>query len=177
MLFIAATIKLESCGPALFRQKRFGYNNHVINVVKFRTMYMGVSDPSGADRTVRNDQRVTKFGRILRRFSLDELPQLLNVVQGELSLVGPRPHAVAMRVDSRLYYDVVSEYFERHKVKPGITGLAQVSGYRGEVDTIEMARQRVRFDLEYINRWSLWLDLQILLRTVTTVLFDRTRAY
>lgn len=125
---------------------------------------------------MRNDPRVTRIGNFLRRFSLDELPQLINVVRGDLSLVGPRPHAVAMRVDDRLYQEAVSEYFERHKVKPGITGWAQINGHRGEVDSAEAARQRVDYDLQYIDRWSLLFDLKILLATIVTVL-RRDKAY
>jgi Undecaprenyl-phosphate glucose phosphotransferase len=176
MALIALLIKLESRGPIFFVQNRFGYNNQVIRVLKFRTMYAAMSDSSGAQRTVRNDPRVTRIGYFLRRFSLDELPQLINVVRGDLSLVGPRPHAVAMRVDNRLYQEAVSEYFERHKVKPGITGWAQINGHRGEVDSAEAARQRVRYDIEYIDRWSLLFDLKILLATIVTVL-RREKAY
>ncbi len=176
MALMALLIKLESRGPIFFIQNRFGYNNHVIRVLKFRTMYASMSDKSGAQRTVRNDPRVTRIGNFLRRFSLDELPQLINVVRGDLSLVGPRPHAVAMRVDDRLYQEAVSEYFERHKVKPGITGWAQINGHRGEVDSAEAARQRVDYDLQYIDRWSLLFDLKILLATIVTVL-RRDKAY
>jgi Undecaprenyl-phosphate glucose phosphotransferase len=176
MALIALLIKLESRGPIFFKQNRFGYNNQVIRVLKFRTMYASMSDVSGAQRTVRNDPRVTQIGYFLRRFSLDELPQLINVVRGDLSLVGPRPHAVAMRVDDRLYQEAVSEYFERHKVKPGMTGWAQINGHRGEVDSAEAARQRVDYDLEYIDRWSLLFDLRILFATFVTVL-RREKAY
>jgi Undecaprenyl-phosphate glucose phosphotransferase len=176
MALIACLIRVESRGPILFVQNRFGYNNQVIRVLKFRTMHTSMSDLSGAERTVRNDPRVTRVGRFLRRFSLDELPQLINVVRGDLSLVGPRPHAVAMRVDDRLYQEAVLEYFERHKVKPGITGWAQINGCRGEVDSAEVARQRVRYDIEYIDRWSLLFDLRILVATIATVL-RREKAY
>jgi Undecaprenyl-phosphate glucose phosphotransferase len=162
---IAILIKLDSPGPVFFLQKRFGFNNEVIRVLKFRTMHIDRSDPSGAQRTVRNDPRVTRFGHILRWFSFDELPQLINVVRGEMSLVGPRPHAVAMKAGDRLYCDAVERYLHRHRVKPGITGWAQVNGLRGEVDTLEKAHARVAHDLYYIEHWSPWLDLKILLKT------------
>ena len=162
----AILIKLDSPGPVLFVQKRFGFNNEVIGVLKFRTMHIDRADPSGAQRTVRNDPRVTRLGRILRWLSFDELPQLINVIRGDMSLVGPRPHAVAMKAGDRLYGEAVERYLHRHRVKPGITGWAQVSGLRGEVDTLEKAHARVAHDLYYIEHWSPWLDLKILLKTV-----------
>jgi Undecaprenyl-phosphate glucose phosphotransferase len=163
---IAPAIKLDSRGPVLFVQKRFGFNNNVIQVFKFRTMHVDRGDQSGALRTVRNDPRVTHVGRILRWLSLDELPQLVNVLRGDMSLVGPRPHAIAMKTGDRLYCDAVEQYLHRHRVKPGITGWAQVNGLRGEVDTLEKARARVAHDLYYIEHWSPWLDLKILMKTV-----------
>jgi Undecaprenyl-phosphate glucose phosphotransferase len=166
MLVIAILIKLDSRGPVLFVQERFGLNNSVIRVLKFRTMHLSCGDPSGQMRTVRNDPRVTRTGRILRRCSLDELPQLFNVIRGEMSLVGPRPHAVAMMAGDQFYYEAVEEYPRRHRVKPGITGWAQVNGSRGEIDTLAKARERVRLDLYYIERWSLWLDMKILFKTL-----------
>jgi polysaccharide biosynthesis protein PslA len=166
MLVIAVLIKLDSRGPVLFVQERFGLNNSVIRVLKFRTMDGSCGDPSGQRRTVRNDPRVTRAGRILRRLSLDELPQLINVIRGDMSLVGPRPHAVAMMAGDQFYYEAVEEYRRRHRVKPGITGWAQVNGSRGEIDTLEKARARVRLDLHYIEHWSLWLDTKILFKTV-----------
>src|ERR1051326_5009149 len=129
---IALLIKLDSRGPVFFVQRRFGYKNSVINVLKFRTMYVDRGDPSGAQRTVPNDPRVTRLGRLLRLFSLDELPQLINVVRGDMSLKGPQPHAIAMKVGDRPYGEV-EHYDLRHNVKPGMTGLAQVNGCRGEV--------------------------------------------
>jgi Undecaprenyl-phosphate glucose phosphotransferase len=162
MAMVAALIKLDSRGPVFFAQERFGFNNEVIRVLKFRTMYVDRGDPTGAQRTVRNDPRITRVGRFLRSSSLDELPQLLNVLRGEMSLVGPRPHAVAMKAGDRLYHDAVKDYLYRHRVKPGITGLAQVNGLRGEIDTIDKARRRVEYDLDYIERWTVWLDLKIL---------------
>jgi Undecaprenyl-phosphate glucose phosphotransferase len=176
MLLIALLIKLESRGTVFFVQERFGFNNNVIRVLKFRTMYADRCDVGGARRTLRGDPRVTRVGRILRSLSLDELPQLFNVLKGDMSLVGPRPHPVPMTVGLRLYCDAVEKYAHRHRVKPGITGWAQVNGSRGEIDTIEKARARVEHDLAYIERWSPWLDLKILALTVTTLL-RRHNAY
>jgi Undecaprenyl-phosphate glucose phosphotransferase len=170
MILITILIKIDSRGPIFFKQERFGLNKEVIKVMKFRTMRVDRADASGAERTVRNDPRVTRVGFILRRSSLDELPQLINVLRGEMSLVGPRPHAVKMKVGGRLYGDVVEQYPHRHRVKPGITGWAQVNGLRGEVDTLEKARARVAYDLYYIEHWSPWLDLKILMKTAGIVL-------
>ena len=163
---LALAIKLDSRGPVLFVQKRFGFNNDVIQVLKFRTMHVELCDASGAMRTIRNDPRITRIGRILRWLSLDELPQLVNVLRGDMSMVGPRPHAVAMRAGDRLYGDAVEQYLHRHRVKPGITGWAQVNGLRGEVDTLEKARARIAHDLYYIEHWSLWFDLKIIVKTL-----------
>jgi Undecaprenyl-phosphate glucose phosphotransferase len=176
MVLIAVLIKLDSPGPVLFVQRRFGFNNEEIRVLKFRTMYIDRSDPTGAQRTVRDDPRVTRLGRILRWLSFDELPQLLNVVRGDMSLVGPRPHAIAMMAGGRPYCDAVEQYLHRHRVKPGITGWAQVNGLRGEVDTLEKAYDRVAHDLYYIEHWSLLLDLKIFLMTVG-ILVSRDNAY
>jgi Undecaprenyl-phosphate glucose phosphotransferase len=176
MVLIAILIKLDSRGPIIFVQKRFGFNNEIIRVFKFRTMRSDRSDPSGAQRTTRDDPRVTRLGRILRRLSLDELPQLINVVRGEMSLVGPRPHAIAMKTGDRLYCEAVEQYMHRHRVKPGLTGWAQVNGLRGEVDTLEKAYARVAHDLHYIEHWSLSLDFKILLKTVG-LLVSRDNAY
>jgi Undecaprenyl-phosphate glucose phosphotransferase len=176
MALIAILIKLDSLGPVFFVQERFGFNNEVIRVLKFRTMLVDRGDPSGAQRTVRNDPRVTRLGRILRWLSFDELPQLINVVRGDMSLVGPRPHAVAMKAGGRLYCEAVEQYLHRHRVKPGITGWAQVNGLRGEVDTLDKANARVMHDLYYIEHWSPWLDLQILLKTAG-ILASRENAY
>ena len=166
MALTAILIKLDSPGPVLFVQKRFGFYKEVIGVLKFRTMHIDRADPSGAQRTIRNDPRVTRLGRILRWLSFDELPQLINVIRGDMSLVGPRPHAVAMKAGDRLYDEAVERYLHRNRVKPGITNWAQVSGLRGDVDTLEKAHARVAHDLYYIEHWSPWLDLKILLRTV-----------
>jgi undecaprenyl-phosphate galactose phosphotransferase/putative colanic acid biosynthesis UDP-glucose lipid carrier transferase len=161
MLMTAVAIKLDSSGPALFRQKRNGFNGSVFNIYKFRSMQV-LEDGAHIQQAKRDDPRVTRLGAWLRRTSIDELPQLLNVLFGDMSLVGPRPHAVAHNNE---YQTVVSNYAFRHHVKPGITGWAQVNGFRGETQTIEVMARRVEYDLWYINHWSLWLDLRILLRT------------
>jgi lipopolysaccharide/colanic/teichoic acid biosynthesis glycosyltransferase len=149
----------------LFRQWRFGLGNRPIFVLKFRTMRIEGCDATGERRTVARDSRVTRVGRFLRRTSIDELPQLINVLRGEMSLVGPRPHPLHMRVGDSYYFDAVSRYRVRHLVKPGITGWAQINGSRGEVDTLEKARRRVELDLWYLQNWSLVLDFRILLST------------
>jgi len=163
MAAVAIAIRLDSRGPVLFKQKRYGFNNELIEVYKFRSMYTDQTD-ARADRLVtRDDPRVTRVGRFIRKTSLDELPQLFNVVfNGNLSLVGPRPHAVQAKASNRLYDEVVDGYFARHRVKPGITGWAQVNGWRGETDTEEKIQQRVQHDLFYIENWSVLLDLRIL---------------
>jgi polysaccharide biosynthesis protein PslA len=172
-LALAAAIKLDSKGPVLFRQNRYGFGDRVIGVYKFRTMAADAADHDGVLCHVQNDPRVTRVGHVLRRWSIAELPQLINVLRGEMSLVGPRPHAISMQVEDRANHDIVPDYALRHHMKPGITGWAQVKGYHGPVATEEALRARVRYDLEYINNWSLWFDLQILLRTVKTVLGQR----
>jgi Undecaprenyl-phosphate glucose phosphotransferase len=172
----ALAIRLDSKGPAFFVQERFGFNNQPVRVFKFRTMHVNQGDPSGSVRTIRNDPRVTRIGRFLRAVSLDELPQILNVMRGDMSLVGPRPHALTMKAGEQLYHDAVAEYSHRHRVKPGITGWAQIHGHRGEIDSLEKAQQRVAYDLHYIEHWSLWLDLKILLATVAVVV-SRNNAY
>jgi len=173
LLLTALAIRLESKGPVLFRQKRLGFNNLEIEVLKFRSMYVDMQDESGGERTRKGDRRITRVGRIIRRTSIDELPQIWNVLRGEMSLVGPRPHALAMRVGDAYYHDAVRGYAARHRVKPGITGLAQVRGLRGEIDTIERAKQRVEYDIYYIENWSPLLDLRIILETVVRVIWDR----
>jgi len=173
MGLVAACIKLESPGPVLFRQKRYGFNSQLIDVLKFRTMYVDQQDSNAEKLTQKNDPRVTRVGAFLRRFSLDELPQLLNVLKGEMSVVGPRPHAIRAKAGGLLYEEVVDEYAVRHKVKPGITGWAQVNGWRGNTETEDDIRGRVEHDLYYIEHWSLLLDLNIMVRTVFTVLGGR----
>lgn len=172
MALAALAIRLTSPGPVLFVQPRIGFNNEVIQVRKFRTMYIDETDVFGAATTTRHDPRVTPVGRILRRLSIDELPQLLNVLSGDMSVVGPRPHALQMKVGDRYYQEAVRGYAGRHRVRPGLTGLAQVRGLRGEIRTVERAKRRVELDKEYIERWSLGLDMYILLATVRAVLID-----
>ncbi len=162
MALVALAIKLDSKGPVLFKQKRYGFNNELIEVYKFRSMYTDQSDAAAAKLVTRDDPRVTRVGRFIRKTSLDELPQLFNVVfKGNLSLVGPRPHALQAKAANRLYDQVVDGYFARHRVKPGITGWAQINGWRGETDTAEKLQRRVEHDLHYIENWSVPLDLYI----------------
>ncbi|ASY62343.1 putative glycosyl transferase [Sinorhizobium sojae CCBAU 05684] len=165
MLGAAIAVKLTSPGPIIFKQKRHGFNNEVIEVYKFRSMYTHLSDPTARNAVTKGDPRVTPIGRFLRKSSIDELPQIFNVLKGELSLVGPRPHAVHAQTQDRIYSDVVEGYFARHRVKPGVTGWAQINGWRGEVDNDEKIRFRTAFDLYYIENWSLLLDLKILFLT------------
>ena len=176
MLMVAALIRLTSRGPAFFVQPRLGRHNRVIPVIKFRTMYDELSDRLGGLPTVPNDPRGTPLGRVLRRWSIDELPQLLNVLVGQMSLVGPRPHAVMMKAGERLYFEALPTYLSRHSVKPGITGWAQVNRLSGQVNSLEGGRARLTCDLHYIRNWSLWLDLKIFLMT-PTVFFDRVNRY
>jgi Undecaprenyl-phosphate glucose phosphotransferase len=170
MAIVALAVKFESKGPILFKQKRYGFNNELIEVYKFRSMYTDLADASAAKLVTKDDPRVTKVGRIIRKTSLDELPQLFNVLNGTLSLVGPRPHATQAKAAGGLYDQVVEGYFARHKVRPGITGWAQINGWRGETDTVEKITQRVKHDLEYIDQWSLGLDLYILAKTPMALL-------
>ncbi len=162
MILIAIGVKLSSPGPVFFKQRRYGLDGREILVWKFRSMTV-CEDGDTVDQARRHDPRVTRFGAFLRRTSLDELPQLFNVLQGTMSIVGPRPHAVA---HNEYYRGLVGGYMLRHKVKPGITGWAQVNGYRGETSTVEKMRRRVELDLEYIRSWSLWLDARIILMTM-----------
>jgi len=168
LIAIAAAIKLTSAGPAIFRQRRYGLNGEEITVYKFRTMRV-MENGGEITQASRDDPRTTSIGRFLRRYSLDELPQLVNVLQGRMSLVGPRPHAVA---HNEMYRKLIKGYMIRHKVRPGITGLAQVNGLRGETRTIEQMEARIRYDLEYLRNWSIGLDLQILAKTAVRVLND-----
>ncbi|GFO82072.1 MAG: undecaprenyl-phosphate glucose phosphotransferase [Methyloceanibacter sp.] len=165
MAVIAIAVKLDSKGPILFRQKRLGFNNEPIDILKFRTMYAHATDAQASKLVTRDDPRVTRVGRFLRRASLDELPQFFNVLKGDLSLVGPRPHAVKAKAADKLYQDAVDGYFARHRVKPGVTGWAQINGWRGETDTEEKIERRVEHDLYYIENWSVTFDLYILLMT------------
>ena len=165
MVATAIAIKLDSKGPVLFKQKRHGFNNEIIEVYKFRSMYTNMLDPTARAAVTKGDPRVTPVGRFIRKSSIDELPQIFNVLKGELSLVGPRPHAIQAQSHDRKYVDVVESYFARHRVKPGVTGWAQINGWRGEIDHDDKIRFRTEFDLYYIENWSLWLDLKILVLT------------
>ncbi|MBH0237148.1 undecaprenyl-phosphate glucose phosphotransferase [Methylobrevis albus] len=176
MVGAALAVRLESRGPVIFRQKRYGFNNEVIEVMKFRSMFHEMADPAAAKVVTRGDPRVTRVGRFIRRTSIDELPQLFNVLRGELSLVGPRPHAVNARTEQQLWDEVVDGYFARHKVKPGVTGWAQVNGLRGEIDRREKIEARVQYDLHYIDNWSVLFDLYILFLTPIRVL-NQENAY
>lgn len=172
LIAVALAVKFSSPGPAIFRQRRYGLDGREIIVYKFRTMTV-TEDGAKVVQATRDDARVTRVGRVLRRYSLDELPQLLNVIQGRMSLIGPRPHAVAHNEE---YRKLIKGYMVRHKVLPGITGLAQVNGCRGETSTLEDMQARIRFDLEYLRRWSIGLDLQILLKTALQLFTDK-KAY
>jgi Undecaprenyl-phosphate glucose phosphotransferase len=163
MIVVAALIKLDSPGPVLFRQVRHGFNNKPINVLKFRTMVTEQTIEGHFQQATRGDTRITRVGRVLRKTNIDELPQLLNVIRGEMSLVGPRPHAVS---HNQMFEGQIARLSRRHNVKPGITGWAQVNGLRGETDTIEKMQARIEHDLYYIDNWSFAFDLQILIRTV-----------
>jgi lipopolysaccharide/colanic/teichoic acid biosynthesis glycosyltransferase len=171
-LVITLAIKLDSSGPVLFGQMREGYHNKAFKVWKFRTMYHSARDERAVQQTSRNDPRVTRVGRILRRFSLDELPQIINVIRGEMSVVGPRPHALGMTSVGLPMREVLEEYAARLRLNPGITGWAQVNGCRGEVDSHEKLRRRVALDCYYIDNWSLSLDLWVIVRTMALLLFD-----
>jgi putative colanic acid biosysnthesis UDP-glucose lipid carrier transferase len=166
---IAIGVKLSSPGPAIFRQRRNGLDGEEIIVYKFRSM-RAMDDGAVVQQATKDDARITPLGAFLRRSSLDELPQFINVLQGRMSIVGPRPHAVA---HNEQYRQLIKAYMVRHKVKPGITGWAQIHGLRGETDTIEKMRARVEYDLEYLRNWTLGLDLQIIARTIKLVFFDR----
>lgn len=166
LLAIAVAIKIDSPGPVLFRQKRFGLNNQLFEVLKFRSMYTHLSDANAEKLATRNDPRITKLGAFLRRTSLDELPQFINVLRGEMSIVGPRPHATAAKAGTLIYHDAVQYYDARHRMKPGITGWAQVNGWRGETQTVEQIVRRVEHDLFYVENWSIAMDLKIIIRTI-----------
>jgi len=171
MALIALIIKLDSRGPVLFKQNRYGFNNDLIEVYKFRSMYTDQADATASKLVTKDDPRVTRVGRFIRKASLDELPQLFNVVfKGNLSLVGPRPHAVNAKAEARLYDEAVDGYFARHRVKPGVTGWAQINGWRGETDTQEKIQKRVEYDLYYIENWSVLFDLYIVAMTPLALL-------
>ena len=171
MLLVAIAIKLDSRGPVFFKQKRYGFNNELIEIYKFRSMYVDQTDATAKRLVTKDDPRVTRVGRFIRKTSLDELPQLFNVVfKGNLSLVGPRPHAVLGKVENQMFDEAVDGYFARHRVKPGITGWAQINGWRGEIDNAEKIQKRVEFDLYYIENWSVLFDLYILFKTPMALL-------
>jgi Undecaprenyl-phosphate glucose phosphotransferase len=166
LCIVALLIRIEGPGPILFRQMRMGLNNNLFRIYKFRTMHAHMTDRLSFRQTSRSDPRVTKVGRVIRRLSIDELPQLINVLLGDMSLVGPRPHAPGTRLGDRKVDLIVATYAQRHRVKPGITGLAQVRGSRGEMTTEEQVIERVKHDLEYIETWSIWTDIKIMFWTV-----------
>lgn len=168
LLAIGLAVRLTSSGPVFFRQRRYGLHGERIQVIKFRSMRV-CEDGNEVPQATKGDQRVTRLGRFLRSTSLDELPQIFNVLTGQMSFVGPRPHAIA---HNEQYRKLISGYMIRHKVRPGITGWAQVNGLRGETDTLEKMRERVEYDIDYMKNWSLWLDMKILARTVRIVLHD-----
>jgi len=172
MLIIALLIKLDSPGPVIFRQGRTGWNGKEFHIWKFRSMKLHQAQDGEVKQATRDDDRITGIGRFIRKTSIDELPQLFNVLGGTMSMVGPRPHAVAHNTD---YDKRIHAYMTRHRIKPGITGLAQINGYRGETDTLDKMKQRVEFDMRYINNWSFWLDIEILLKTIPALL--RGEAY
>jgi lipopolysaccharide/colanic/teichoic acid biosynthesis glycosyltransferase len=173
----AILIKFDSPGPVFFRQPRIGYRNQVFYIWKFRSMYADRSDLAGARLTERNDPRITRVGAWLREWSLDELPQVFNVFAGEMALVGPRPHALEAKAGNMLYAQAVPGYHLRHRVLPGISGWAQVHGWRGETIKTHQIEQRVRYDLEYIDRQSLWFDLRILALTVVSVVRQKDNVF
>jgi putative colanic acid biosynthesis UDP-glucose lipid carrier transferase len=170
---IAIGVKWTSPGPALFRQRRYGLDGREIVVYKFRSMTVS-EDGAVVKQATKNDNRVTPFGAFLRRSSLDELPQFINVLQGRMSIVGPRPHAVA---HNEMYRKLVKSYMVRHKVRPGITGWAQVNGLRGETETVEKMKARIEYDLDYLRNWSLSLDLRIIWKTIFVVFKKPDSAY
>lgn len=172
MLVTAILIRLEGPGPIFFRQRRVGFNHREFDMLKFRSMAVDPSD-DGSKGTMVDDPRITRIGRFIRRTSIDELPQLFNVLQGHMSVVGPRAHVPGMLVDDKVYTQAVIEYAARHRVKPGITGWAQINGMRGGIHTEERARRSVELDLEYIESWSVWLDIVIMARTVLGGLWGR----
>lgn len=169
LIFTALAIKLDSPGPVLFRQRRVGLGNRHFDILKFRSMRSDSCDADGDRSTGREDDRITRVGRFIRRTSIDELPQLLNVLRGEMSMVGPRPHALGSRAGESLFWEASEYYWMRHALKPGLTGLAQIRGYRGATETEEDLEMRVRCDLEYLSNWSLWYDVIIILKTARVV--------
>lgn len=172
LLLVAILIRIESRGPIIFRQTRMGFNGGTFELWKFRSMYQKDTDPDAVVQTGRNDPRVTRVGRFIRRTSIDELPQLCNVLQGTMSIVGPRPHALKTTAEGKMLADAMDGYAARHRVKPGLTGWAQVHGLRGEIRSIAQLKQRVHYDREYIAHWSMVLDIKIILMTLTRIASD-----
>jgi lipopolysaccharide/colanic/teichoic acid biosynthesis glycosyltransferase len=173
VLLAALAIKLEDGGPVFFRQRRLGRGNRFFWIYKLRTMKVADGDADGKRSTGRADERITRAGRFLRRTSIDELPQLLNVVKGEMSIVGPRPHALASQAGEKLFWEVDVRYWQRHCLRPGITGLAQIRGFRGATDTEGDLSSRLQADLEYLAGWTIWRDLKISLATLRVLVHDR----
>jgi exopolysaccharide biosynthesis polyprenyl glycosylphosphotransferase len=176
LVLIAVAVALDSPGPVFFRQTRHGFNNEAFRVWKFRSMRVEASDATASRQVSAGDARITRVGRIIRSTSLDELPQLFNILTGEMSLVGPRPHAIGMRSGDGDAASLIAVYCQRHRLKPGLTGWAAVNGSRGPVDDLESLQRRLKLDLEYIERQSFWLDIQIMLRTLPLVLGDTETA-
>jgi exopolysaccharide biosynthesis polyprenyl glycosylphosphotransferase len=176
LALIALAIRIDSPGPIFFRQVRIGFNGRTFRLRKFRSMFVEMTDHHAQTQTRKGDPRVTCVGRFIRSTSLDELPQLLNVIEGSMSIVGPRPHALATQTGGRNIDELVDCYAVRHRVKPGITGWAQIQGFRGELDNVEKLRNRVDYDLAYIDKWTIWLDLEIIFRTIKLIFNDK-RAY
>ena len=173
LLLVALAIKLQDGGPVFFLQRRMGRGNHFFDIYKFRSMRQEEADASGQVSASRDDDRITPIGRLIRRTSIDELPQLINVLKGDMSLVGPRPHALGSKAGTKLFWQVDRKYWQRHGLRPGITGLAQVRGYRGATDEESDLANRLQADLEYMQGWNLWRDISILLRTASVVIHDR----
>jgi putative colanic acid biosynthesis UDP-glucose lipid carrier transferase len=169
LMVIALAVKITSKGPVIFKQSRYGLNGKEIKIWKFRSMTV-TEDSDNVTQATKNDSRFTKIGAFLRRTSLDELPQFFNVLQGKMSVVGPRPHALA---HNEKYRAVIDYYMLRHKIRPGITGWAQVNGWRGETDTVEKMEMRIKYDLDYIRQWSLWMDVKIVFYTIFRSFTDK----
>lgn len=166
MIPVALAIKLTSPGPVLFIQTRIGQGNRLFKMYKFRSMRLDQTDQGGNRSASRDDDRITPIGRVIRMTSIDELPQLLNVLKGEMSIVGPRPHALGSRAEDKLFWEVDGRYWHRHAAKPGLTGLAQIRGFRGATERTSDLTNRLQADLEYLHNWSIWRDLYIILQTV-----------
>ena len=173
LLLAAVAIKLEDGGPVLFRQRRLGRGNQFFSILKLRTMRVAELDADGHQSTGRGDGRITRIGRFLRRTSLDELPQLINVVRGEMSIVGPRPHALGSQAGQKLFWEVDARYWQRHSLRPGLTGLAQIRGLRGATDTEDDLSSRLQADLEYLSGWSIWRDIRIMVQTFPVLVHNR----